>query len=124
MTGAADVPPLAARDHYCYATTTGRRSDAWSSSLPAAWDSPPAWTSMHRPGIARVQGDRLILDGTTVEEFEHYHLKTLKLVVKQLNERLAARLRDERRKQEAARLAEEAHQASIRAAAARLTFDD
>lgn len=27
--------------------------------LVANFDSPPSWTTMHRPGIARVSGDRL-----------------------------------------------------------------
>jgi len=41
---------------------------------------------MHRPGIARVERDRIILDGTTIEEVERYHLKTLKLAVERANE--------------------------------------
>ena len=58
-----------------------RTPDAvWSSSFRDAWNSPPAWTSMHRPGIASVRGDRILLDGTTIEELEQYHLPTLQLV--------------------------------------------
>ena len=34
---------------------------------------------MHRPGIASVSGDRIILDGTTVEELERYHAARDKL---------------------------------------------
>jgi hypothetical protein len=45
---------------------------------------------MHRPGIARVYGDRIILDGTTMEEIERYHAKTLKLALEKTNEEAAA----------------------------------
>ncbi len=41
---------------------------------------------MHRPGIARVEGDHIVLDGTTIEEVEKYHLDTLKLAVNRANE--------------------------------------
>ena len=40
---------------------------------------------MHRPGIARVIGDRIILDGTTIEEVERYHSATLQLAVEEAN---------------------------------------
>src|SRR4051812_79770 len=59
-------------------------SREWAQAFPEAWDRPPAWTSMHRPGIAHISGDRIILDGTTVEEVRDYHAATLKLVVDQL----------------------------------------
>ncbi len=60
---------------------------------------------MHRPGIASVQGDRIVLDGTTIDELERYHLKTLKLVVRQLNERTGQYVRTERERVEAAQQA-------------------
>ena len=41
---------------------------------------------MHRPGIARVSGDRVILDGTTIEEVQNVHRETLVLVVDRVNE--------------------------------------
>lgn len=51
---------------------------------------------MHRPGIARVVGDQIVLDGTTVEEVRRYHLTTLKLAVKVTNEQFdQLRLREE-----------------------------
>lgn len=97
---------------------------AWAESFPEAWNSPPAWTSMHRPGIGRAVGDRIVLDGTTVEEFEQYHLKTLKLVVRQLNELLAKHLERERRRQDAEAQAAAEHDRQVREAADRLRFDD
>lgn len=58
----------------------------WATALPDAWDRPPEFTTMHRPGIARVSGDCIILDGTTIEEVRDYHARTLALVVAELNE--------------------------------------
>jgi hypothetical protein len=34
---------------------------------------------MHRPNIARGTGDKVVLDGTTIEEIEKYHKETLVL---------------------------------------------
>jgi len=57
-----------------------RPSAAWSRLFVQVWDHPPSFTTMHRPGIACVVGDRIILDGTTVEEIEKYHRDTLKAI--------------------------------------------
>ena len=57
--------------------------------LRESWDRPPSFTSMHRPGILRVSGDRLVLDGTTIEEVERYHAATLKVVLEEVNRRSA-----------------------------------
>jgi hypothetical protein len=40
---------------------------------------------MHRPGIASVIDDAVILDGTTIEEVKDYHRDTLVLVVQETN---------------------------------------
>src|SRR5208282_1107201 len=75
-------------------------SETWAEFFVDAWNRPSQFTSMHRPGIARVEGDRIILDGTTIEEVERYHLKTLKLAVERANELAAQwrRSRDQREK--------------------------
>ena len=36
---------------------------------------------MHRPGIASVEGDEILLNGTTIEEVRDYHRKTLNLCI-------------------------------------------
>jgi hypothetical protein len=41
---------------------------------------------MHRPGIASISGDAVVLDGTTIEEVRDYHARSLSLVVARLNE--------------------------------------
>jgi hypothetical protein len=57
----------------------------WIQLFLPNWDHPPQWTSMHRPGIAEVSGDRVILNGTTLEEVERYHRDTLKLALEETN---------------------------------------
>ncbi len=63
-----------------------RASDPeWSKLFIEAWNHPPQWTTMHRPGIVSVQGDQIILDGTTIEEVEKYHRRTLELAIEVAN---------------------------------------
>ncbi len=60
--------------------------DLWRKLFIKNWNSPPSFTTMHRPGIARIIGDKIILNGTTIEEVQKYHRDTLKLVVRKTNE--------------------------------------
>ncbi|MBI2793826.1 MAG: hypothetical protein HYX66_04145 [Ignavibacteria bacterium] len=78
---------------------------------------------MHRPGIARVQGDRIVLNGTTMEEVKMCHRNTLILCVKEVN-----RLVEEHGKRE--RIAElelqrrrEEHEANVCNVTNRINFD-
>lgn len=74
------------------------------------FDHPSQWTTMHRPGIARVSGDRLILDGTTIDEVKRYHAATVRLAVSSTNTQ-----EDElRRKHEAAAAAARAEEEELR----------
>lgn len=95
----------------------------WSQLLVHHFNHPTSWTTMHRPGIASVVGDRIIVDGTTMEELERYHLDTLKLAVAAANaDRKRAAEQDEaarKRAQEAA----EAHRTTNADIASRLKFD-
>ena len=96
----------------------------WVSHFVETWNHPPAWTTMHRPGIASIQGDRIILDGTTIDELERYHLTTLKLVVKVLNEQTAEHRGAKRAQRDAEAAAREAHLNQIRETTERLRFDE
>ena len=78
---------------------------------------------MHRPSIARVEGNRLILDGTTIEEVEKYHLTTMKLCLDVANEKYAAHLEAEEMRRREEREAAEARRREIEDAAGRLRFD-
>ena len=68
---------------------------------------------MHRRGILRASGNRIVLDGTTIEEVKQYHAQTLRTVLDEVNRR-AAELRTHDR--ETVRRAEEAgarHRANV-----------
>lgn len=100
-----------------------RPSSEWARLLPEVWNSPPQFTQMHRPRIARVQGDKLILDGTTIDEVENYHRDTLKLVVERTNQMVLEQeqVKQQREAQERQRVQD--HEAKVREAANRLKFD-
>jgi len=63
-----------------------RPRSQWAQLFVRAWNHPSRFTTMHRPGIASVQGDRVVLDGTTVEEIDRYHRETLILAGKEANQ--------------------------------------
>lgn len=58
----------------------------WVELFIRYWNSPPRFTTMHRPGIASVVGDEIRLRGTTIEEVKAYHRDTLVLCVEKANE--------------------------------------
>ena len=99
-------------------------SRQWAALLVNSWDHPPRFTTMHRPGIASVVGDTIVLNGTTIEEVKDYHRETLILAVQEANRKLAemeqaARIAAE---QEARRLLE--HKRNVEEKAKGITFDD
>jgi hypothetical protein len=57
----------------------------WAELFVNNWNHPLRYTSMHRPGIASVVGDTVVLDGTTMEEVRDYHRDTLVLVIQETN---------------------------------------
>lgn len=65
---------------------SSKPTGTWSELFLRNWDCPPRFTSIHRPGIARVESDKIILDGTTIEEVKQYHRDTLILCVEKTNE--------------------------------------
>jgi len=79
---------------------------------------------MHRPGIARVRGDRLILDGTTIEEVEKYHLQTLKLAIAEANELVREEQAGARQRINVQDQKKEAHRKHVEAVAKRLKFEN
>lgn len=62
-------------------------SSLWKEIFIQTWNSPPKFTLMHRPGIASVVGDEIILNGTTIEEVKKYHRDTLVLCVDVANKK-------------------------------------
>lgn len=79
---------------------------------------------MHRPGIASVSGDRIILDGTTVEEVERYHAETLRSVVAKVNDDAARIEERETARKEAEEAARGTHEATVREVANRVPFEE
>ena len=79
---------------------------------------------MHRPGIASVLGNTIMLDGTTMDEVETYHVKTLNLCVQRANEEEAARVELVRAAQERDEAARRKHEHEVDEIADRLRFDE
>jgi outer membrane murein-binding lipoprotein Lpp len=78
---------------------------------------------MHRPGIASVQGDTIVLDGTTMDELETVHVTTLKIVIDKLNRDVADALERERVRREREERARASHRDEVDNIAGRLNFD-
>jgi hypothetical protein len=100
-----------------------RPPSGWSNLFVQSWNHPPRFTSMHRPGIASVEGDIIWLRGTTLEEIERYHRETLKLAVEEASKNYdeISRQRDARGQAEAER--DRLHKESVQDAAKRISFD-
>lgn len=77
----------------------------WKRIFVETWNHPPRFSTMHRPFIASVVGDDIILDGTTIEEISKYHMPTLEICVKKANETeqqmLLDKIKQEQKKEEA-----------------------
>jgi hypothetical protein len=71
----------------------------WSSLFIEAWNHPPRWTTMHRPGIASIYDDTIHLDGTTIDEVKSYHRETLILATNEANTKYIGLLEIKKRKQ-------------------------
>ncbi|MDD5455188.1 MAG: hypothetical protein PHW62_06815 [Candidatus Ratteibacteria bacterium] len=78
-------------------------SSLWAEIFVKTWDSPPQFTTSHRPRIARISGDTIILDGTTIDEVKRTHRKTLELCISEANKIEAEILQEEKAKNEAAK---------------------
>jgi hypothetical protein len=99
-------------------------SPEWARFFQQCWDRPPSFTTMHRPGIASVQGDTIVLDGTTMDELETSHAKTIRLCVEKTNEFEANRLEQERMRRERDDAARREHERQVDEIGDRLFRDD
>jgi hypothetical protein len=96
----------------------------WVDLFIAAWDHPPRFSTMHRPGTASIAGDTISLSRTTIEEVEKYHRETLVLATQVANQKYAALL-EERLVQEQIREAQAAeHKRQMEDVAKRISFND
>ncbi|QTE30915.1 hypothetical protein [Pengzhenrongella sicca] len=87
------------------------------------WDNPSSWSTMHRKGIARVVGDCLVLNGTTVEEVRDHHVGTLKQVVLASNQSESEAAVAEKLALDAATARRRAHETTVEAVASEIRFD-
>ncbi len=97
-------------------------SHEWSDAFVATWNHPPRLSTMHCPGTARVSGDRIILDGTTIEDVHDVHRETLILCVDKANEIIEEHEAKKRRAQEVEAKRKGDHQKNVRDIANRIDF--
>jgi len=95
----------------------------WGDLFIRTWDHPPQYTTRHRPGIARVQGDRIILTRTTIEEVKDVHRDTLKLVVDTVNKQIEEIVLARRAAEQAKQTHEQQHRENVQKIADDIKFD-
>jgi hypothetical protein len=100
-----------------------RPSPLWSQVFIETWNHPPSYSSMHRPGIASVSGDTIVLDGTTMDELGRYHIETLRGVLAETNQRLADIEAERQVQSERVEDRRREHRQDVRDIASRLKFD-
>jgi len=102
---------------------SGKPPVEWAQFFIEAWNNPPRFTMMHRPGTANVVGTKVILARTTMDEVERTHRPTLKLALKIANEKYELLLDSRRREAEREREQLEEHMRDVNEVAGRLDFD-
>jgi TIR domain len=95
----------------------------WAQLFIQTWDHPPKDTTHHRPDIASVQGDRIVLTQTTIEEVKDVHRETLKLVVESVNRQIAEKVRQRRINEGAKARQEQEHRENLLRIANQIKFD-
>ena len=102
---------------------SARPPASWGSLFVEHWNHPPQLTMMHRPGIARVSGNKIFLEGTTVEEVKDYHRDTLKLAADAANQEYRARVAEAERERRILEDESARHQRNVDDVATDITFD-
>ena len=95
----------------------------WGAMFVRHWDRPRRFTMMHRPGIARVNGTKIVLGGTTIEEVKDHHRDTLKLAVDETNREYRASVEEAERKSRAEGEASERHRRNVDDVASQIDFE-
>ena len=96
----------------------------WVELFIESWNSPPRWTTLHRPGIARISGKKVILDRTTIEEVEKVHKDTLLLAVQEANRKEQEALTRKRLTEAKERETLDKHIDNVTSKSKRISFDD
>jgi len=95
----------------------------WRELFTNAWENPDRFTLMHRPGIASVVRDTVVLDGTTLEEVEEYHRETLLLAATEANRRYQELLEAQQAARDRQQQEAERHKRNVEEVAKRIKFD-
>lgn len=101
-----------------------RPPSEWAEIFRTKWDKPQEFsTGKEWPGVARVEGDRVVLNGVTLDDVEQYHRKTLVWAVAETNKeyRMRKHQQEQRRVQEQSR--EEEFKRRVRDVAKDIKFD-
>lgn len=88
-------------------------SSLWVNRFINAWNHPTSFSSMHRPGIASVVSDTIVLDGTTIEEVKDTHREMLIKCVERANLEEKEIIEKEKLKKEKEMLRKEEHISSV-----------
>ena len=97
-------------------------STTWIKFFIQSWNNPPRCTTMHRPGIASVYNDKIILKGTNIEEVKAYHQETLVLCIEQANKKEAEIIEKKRQDLALAKQQQEQHLSNINQIATTIKF--
>ena len=95
----------------------------WVNLFITNWKNPQRATTMHRPGIARISGGSLVLDGTTLEEVEKCHLDTLMLVIEKTNQDYRQLLLEQEEERQRDQVRREERRRQIAEGVKRIKFD-
>ncbi|MEO6102521.1 MAG: hypothetical protein ABIP44_02650 [Pseudoxanthomonas sp.] len=110
---------------YIKSLSLNRRPEyEWITLFINSWNMPPSFSMMHRPGIASVSGNKIILDWTTIEEVDKYHKDTLRLAVGVANTRWEEIPVFKRGKFEEEKRQKEEHRKNLNYAGKRMKFDE
>lgn len=97
-------------------------SQLWKDLFIKAWNFPPSFSTMHRPGIASVIGNEIIFNGTTIEEVKKYHRDTLVLCVNVANEQEKKLMDEKRIRDEREEAQKNAHYNTVKSIASEIEF--
>jgi len=95
----------------------------WKKIFVDSWNYPPSFSTMHRPGIASVLGDEIILDGTTIQEVKNTHRETLILATSIANKKEKEYLILKQSEDKKRRDLENEHFSEVNNLAETITFD-
>lgn len=97
-------------------------SAIWSDIFINTWNRPPSFSTMHRPGIARIEGDTVYLDGTTLEEIEKVHKDTIVLCVDVANQEVENLYTRQKAQNETKIKKEQEHERNVKNMADKIQF--